>query len=105
MGEPGAGGALGYYGSFFSNVTQLNSSTINTITYNQTDEAHGVSVSGSHIIFAYPGTYNLQFSLQVAKTDSGDDFVEIWLGRNGVYVPESNLQMIELRLGLLLYKP
>ena len=32
---------------------------------------------------ANAGTYNLQFSAQLNKTDSGNDSVDVWLAKNG----------------------
>jgi hypothetical protein len=40
-------------------------------------------------VIANPGVYNLQFSAQFAKTDSGQDTVSVWLAKNGVNVPDS----------------
>jgi hypothetical protein len=39
---------------------------------------------------ANAGTYNLQFSAQIEKTDSGNDSVDIWLAKNGTNIPWSN---------------
>jgi hypothetical protein len=36
--------------------------------------------------------YNIQFSAQLDKTDSGDDVVDIWLCKNGSPVANSNTQ-------------
>jgi hypothetical protein len=46
--------------------------------------ANGVSVvSGSHVTVATSGTYNIQFSAQLAKSDSGNDTMDIWLRVDG----------------------
>lgn len=62
--------------------------------YNTTLEANGVSiVNGTKITFSAGGVYNIQFSAQFAKSDSGTDFVDIWLRQNGVNVPNSNTRL------------
>jgi hypothetical protein len=56
--------------------------------------ANGVSVQfSSHIVVARTGTYNIQFSAQLTKTDSGNDVMDIWLRKNGVDVPLSNSEI------------
>ncbi|MFY7886412.1 MAG: hypothetical protein ACOVOV_16365, partial [Dolichospermum sp.] len=95
-GPTGVGGALGYYGSFFD--TSIQSITIaNTgyvMTYNNTLESNGIFVSnGSRINFQNGGVYNLQFSAQFDKTDSGTDTIDVWLRQNGVNVPWSNTKL------------
>jgi hypothetical protein len=83
-----------HYGSFYSD--QLQTNTDNTarmiMTLNNTvATSPGISiVGGSQITVAYDGVYNLQFSAQLEKTDSGTDNVEIWLMVNGQNVPDSN---------------
>jgi hypothetical protein len=60
------------------------------MTLNNTAESNGVSiVSNSRITFTYAGTYNVQFSAQLDRTNSGSDTVEIWLRKNGVDVANS----------------
>jgi hypothetical protein len=95
-GPTGVGGALGYYGSFYD--TTIQSITIaNTgyvMTYNTTLEANGIFISnGSRINFQHGGVYNLQFSAQFDKTDSGTDTIDVWLRQNGVNVPWSNTKI------------
>ena len=90
---PAGSGVAGYHGSFFSTATQSNSGAnqVNTMTYNQTDTAAGVSiVTNSKITIASAGVYNMQFSAQFAKDDSGDDFVDIWLSKNNDNISWSN---------------
>ena len=84
----------GYYGNFYSDVTQ--NTPINTataITLNNTIHSNGISiVSGSQITFAYSGTYDIQFSAQL-KNSSGspaDPLVQIWFRKNGVDISGSN---------------
>jgi collagen type VII alpha len=94
LGPTGSGGALGYYGSFYDTTTQYNTGglgTVNKIRYNTTSEARGISiVDGTKVTFAYPGTYNIQFSVQVVKDDANQDTFSLWPSINGTNVPDSN---------------
>ena len=88
-------GELRYFGSFYSTVDQasLGANLANKMTYNTTDISNGVSiVSNSRITIANAGIYNIQFSAQLDKTDSGDDVVDIWLCKNTNLVDYSNTQ-------------
>lgn len=61
------------------------------ITFNTVDSALGISiVGGSQITVSRAGVYNLQFSAQFDKTDSGRDTFELWLKKNGQPVDWSN---------------
>lgn len=85
-----------YYLSAFSTVDQTNAgaTSVNKMTYNTTDISSGVSiVSSSRITIANAGIYNIQFSAQFAKTDGGDDTVDIWLCKNGNNVANSNTEV------------
>ncbi len=86
-----------YYGNFYDTTTQTASATPNTalpMTLNSTVAADGFSiVSGSRITAEHDGTYNLQFSAQLDKTDSGNDDVDIWFRKDGVNVPDSNTRL------------
>jgi hypothetical protein len=97
-GATGAGGAVAYFGNFFSTETQPNVSTTaaNTFTLNSTVDSNGVSiVDGSKITFSSgsDGTYDLQFSVQFDKTDSGTDEVDVWLSKNGTNEDWSNTKL------------
>jgi hypothetical protein len=86
----------GYYGSFYDTTTQTNAgaTAANPITYNSTDLSYGVSItSNSHIAIANQGIYNIQFSAQVAKTDSGRDFFQLWLSKNGTNIPDTTTSL------------
>ena len=86
-------GATGYYGTFHSTVSQTNpvANTAIAITYNATNLSNGVSiVDNSKITVAHAGIYNLQFSLQIDKTDPGEDNIDLWLTKNGVNVDWTN---------------
>ena len=82
------------YGSFYSTQDQANAAAINKMTLNVTDIASGVSiVSGSRVTVSQAGIYNIQFSAQFDKTDSGDDLVDIWLCKNGQPVANTNTEI------------
>lgn len=81
------------YGSFYDTTTQTNISTtgVNTLSYNSSVHTNGISIaSGNRISFSNSGVYNLQFSAQIDKTDGGDDRIDIWLSKTGVYEPWTN---------------
>lgn len=94
-GEAGTG--LPYSGSFYDSTTQANTSTPNLMRFNTTDPwtvgIHINSALKSRIYFEHPGVYNIQFSTQFAKTDSGTDFVDIWLRKNGQNVPMTDTEL------------
>ena len=88
--------ATGSYGSFYSTVTQTNvASTARSMSLNVTDISNGVSISGSidpfntYIKTENAGIYNIQFSAQVDKTDSGTDEIWVWLRKNGSNIADS----------------
>jgi hypothetical protein len=59
--------------------------------FNTFDFANGVSiVDGSKITIANAGKYNIQFSAQFDKTDSGKDDVEVWLSVNNSDLSDSS---------------
>ncbi|CAB4158102.1 Collagen triple helix repeat [uncultured Caudovirales phage] len=92
-GATGAGGTIGYYGSFYDTTTQTNptASLANAMRFNSIDFNNGISiVNNSRITMDYQGVYNIQFSAQLDKTDSGNDQLDIWLRKNGSNVPNSN---------------
>lgn len=89
----GALGSTGYVGSFYDTTTQTNpvASTAMAMKYNTTEIADGVQItSNSHIKILHTGNFNIQFSAQFDKTDSGDDEVDIWLRKNGTNVDYTN---------------
>lgn len=82
-----------HYGSFYSTGTYPNISNtgVNTFNLTNTGIASGVSVvSGSRITLSKQGIYDIQFSAQFAKSDAGDDAVDIWLSKNGTNEEWSN---------------
>jgi hypothetical protein len=101
-GQNGINGLVPAYGSFRDTTTQQVDfvNTPKAMTFNQITHgvngvtANGVSVEfGSRLTVARTGTYNIQFSAQLTKTDSGNDIMDIWLRRNGVDVPISNSEI------------
>lgn len=84
------------YGSFYDTQTQTTAgiNVVNTMKFRNTAESHNVSiVDNTKIKVDYEGVYNLQFSAQLDKTDSGEDHVDIWLRYNGANVPWSNTRL------------
>lgn len=85
--------ATKFYGSFLDTTTQTNTNVGNAIavTYNTTVSNNNVSiVGGSQITMTLGGVYNIQFSLQIAKTDAGTDTAYFWLSKNGNNVANTN---------------
>jgi hypothetical protein len=89
------------YGSFYDTTTQTNSNVGNAIpvSYNTVNINNGVTIAGAgntQITIAETGIYNIQFSLQVTKTDAGADSVYVWLDKNGNSVANSatNLYLV-----------
>jgi hypothetical protein len=86
----------GYYGSFYDTSNQSNnvSANYNVMRLNSTDEAYGVSIqNNSQVVVAHSAVYNIQFSAQLDKTDSGTDIVNIWLLKNGTNVSNSDTEL------------
>lgn len=82
----------GYYGSFTDSTTQtIVANTATPVTFDTTEESDGVAIGTptSRIVITNAGTYNIQFSLQVDKTDGGQDDATIWLRVNGNDVPRT----------------
>lgn len=82
----------GYYGSFTDTTIQtISANTATAMTFNTTEHSDGVSIGSpaSRIVMTHAGVYNIQFSAQMDKTDSGTDVATIWLRINGTDVPRS----------------
>ena len=85
-----------YYLSAYDTTDQTNAgaTSANAITYNTIDISNGISiVSNSRITISKAGIYNIAFSAQLDKGDSGDDSVEIWLRKNGTNVSNSSTEV------------
>ena len=84
------------FGNFYSTVTQANpvANAQNLMVFGTTDIASGVSIvtngtALTRITIARAGTYNIQFSAQIAKTGAGNDNSYIWLKKNGTNIAET----------------
>ena len=74
--------------------TNAGATSVNLMKFRTTDISRDISiVSDSRITMAKAGIYNIQFSAQFDKGDSGDDTVQIWLRKNGDNVANSNTEM------------
>ena len=91
-GERGDPGGFGAYGSFYDTTdVPLTLDEATPVPLGQTDFASGVSiVGGSQITMAVTGKFNIAFSIQLEKTDTGTDWVSIWLRKNGDDVAWTN---------------
>jgi len=86
----------GYYGAFQDNTIQT-AAAINTpyaMKFGINDLSNGITIASdgsnlTRITIANTGIYNIQFSAQFDRTNSGTDAVDIWLRKNGVDVPGS----------------
>jgi len=91
-GGPNFNTATGSYGSFYDTTTQTNpvANVARSMSFDSTDITNGVSISGStspyntYIKTENAGVYDIQFSAQLDKTDSGNDDIFIWLRKNGI---------------------
>ena len=86
QGIQGLPGGFGYYGSFFDTGTvNLTANQTKAIPLRVTDFSNGVSIdldtlnSPTRIRFHNSGKYNIAFSLQLEKSDSGSDISTIWI--------------------------
>jgi len=95
-GATGPAGGFGAYGSFYDTSTvPLTQSEVTAVPLNSTDFASGVSiVDGSKITFSVSGKFNIMFSSQIEKGDSGTDQLSVWLAKNGDNVPWSNTDVV-----------
>ena len=78
----------GNAGAYSSSATQTGSTTVGTaFTFNTTDYVGGVTLaSNTRVTVPVAGTYNLQFSAQLASSDTAPQDVYIWLRVNGTDV-------------------
>ena len=82
------------YGSFYDTADQTNLLPVNKVRLNTTDLSNGVSiVSNSRITIAKAGIYNIAFSMQLNKSDSGVDKFQLWLCKNGQNVANTNTEV------------
>jgi hypothetical protein len=87
-----AAAVTGYYGSFYSTVTQT-AAAANTgyaMTFNNTAESNQIAVvSNSRITFKNRGSYNIQFSAQIDQASGSPHYIWIWFRKNGTDIPDS----------------
>jgi len=86
-----------HYGSFYSTGKYTNPSATGTnlLMFTETDIASGISiVDGSRITISKSGIYDMQFSAQFHKTDAGSDAADIWVSKNGTYLPWTNGRIV-----------
>lgn len=97
IGPSGPSGVVGLtYGSFYDTTTQSNpvGNIARKVTYNTTAESDGVSiVDGSKIRVSKTGVYNLQFSIEVFKSDGATDYADFWFSKNNLTIPDSNTRI------------
>jgi hypothetical protein len=81
-----AGNNLVPYASYQNTVNQTfaAANTAYTVALNTTDIADGSYLSENKIYVRNAGTYNVQYSLQLANTTTATDATIIWLRVNGV---------------------
>ena len=106
-GSKGDPGGFGNFGSFYDTTTTLlAANTATAVPLNTTDRASGISVvddingKPTKVTFTTAGIYNISFSMQLGKTDSGTDLVSIWLVQNGDNVPWSSTDLYLTDSGL-----
>jgi hypothetical protein len=89
------------YGDFYDTTTQsFTANTGTVLTINSTGTNNLVSIlSGSRITLSQSGTYNLQFSLQLANSDNAENRFWVWLRKNGVDVPNTNTRYTIIKNG------
>ena len=63
-----------------------------SVSQNRTSATYTGTIT-SKIVAQNPGIFNVQFSAQVDKTDSGQDSVDFWFAKNGVNIDGSNGQV------------
>ena len=79
-----------FYGDAASQIAAANTPT--AIAFNGTYTASGLhwdSGNPTRIVCDVDGTFNVQFSIQLANSSIADDTVTIWVRINGVDVPRS----------------
>ena len=87
-----AGGATGYYGSFYDNrATQYaNPADALQVALTGTYESNGVVLSANRMYFANPGTYMIQFSIMYYNATNDHQDVNVWFNINGTNSFASN---------------
>lgn len=81
------------YNQIVSNSDQTAASVANAyaITYDAEEYPDGISIaSGSHIVFAQPGIYNIAYSIQLKNTNNDLETIDIWFRKDGTDLANSN---------------
>ena len=85
------------FSAAFSSMKTQNASSANTIyimSAETTEHSNGISVlDNTKFKITSSGTYNIQFSTQLQKTQNGSCEVDIWFRKNGNDIPRSNSQI------------
>lgn len=96
-GAQGPPGGFGYFGSFLDTTTVLlPQDQVVNVPLNTTALSNGVSIgldelnSPTKIQFLHTGIFNISFSMQLQKSDTGLDSVSIWLSKNGVNIENTS---------------
>lgn len=74
-------------GAFSDRTTQtISQNTSGSLTFNTTDITDGVTLGSptSRIIVSRTGTYNFQFSVQIALSSGANGTAYLWIAKNGV---------------------
>ena len=91
--EAGTKGVLGYWGTLWDTTDQTITSTTTAyvVKLNTADpDNDGVTVTGGDkIVPTTPGNYNVNFSAQLANSDSQAHDAVFWFRKNGVDIPDS----------------
>lgn len=64
-----------------------------TYTVNNSQTVVSTTITGDYptkITFAYPGIYNIQYSVQLENQDNAQHNVDIWFSKNGTNIDNSN---------------
>ena len=81
------------HGSFYDVGDQVAVSTTDAypVRLNVTAYSNAVKVvDNTKITFTYSGTYNIQFSIQMANYDNAEQDIDIWFAKNGTNIPDSS---------------
>jgi hypothetical protein len=93
MGATGAGGAQGFWGYFWSNITHLNifnTGTQKALFLSAADPANvGISIVSNAIQFSAAGVYALTAAFE-CFSNTGGTVVDIWFARNGTAIADSS---------------
>jgi len=77
------------YGAYSNNADQnlATADTPTVVVFNTMDYQNNMSLASNRVTIATAGVYNVQFSLQLANTDTHALEAVIWLRKNGTNIP------------------